>query len=421
MQRGVRKPPRFSWAKETNRMELRRTLGLPLLVFYGLGTILGAGIYVLIGEVVGLAGSGAPLAFLLAGAVAGLTALSYAELGGRYPLSAGEAMFVQQAFGQPWLSQLTGWLIVAVGIISSATVTNGVVGYAEQLWPLPEVPLKALLVVLLTGLAAWGIRESVSAAALFTVIEVGGLLLVITAALCVTPDTALQPLSWPQWPQFIRWEGVFAAAFLAFYAFLGFEDMLNVAEEVKDPVRTLPRGILLALLLSLSLYMAVALAVLWVAHPQLIAESRAPLALVVNAVFPGLALLIAAISALAVVNGALVQVIKSSRILYGMGSRGLAPQWLASVSARTRTPVLATVLVGTVVLVLAVSLPLLRLAWITSFITLLVFVLANTALVVVKHRDGPPAGLAVPLWVPVAGALSALGFLLAEVVLAWQR
>lgn len=398
-------------------MELRRTLGLPLLVFYGLGTILGAGIYVLIGEVVGLAGTGAPLAFLLAGVVAGFAAFSYAELGGRFPVSAGEAMFVQEAFHLPWLSRLTGWLIVLVGIISSATVTNGVVGYVQQLLPVSPWLIKCVMVASLSALAMWGIRESVSAAAVMTVIEVLGLLAVIAAACTVTPQTALQPLPLPDWPDAIRWEGVFAGAFLAFYAFLGFEDMINVAEEVNDPVRTMPHGILWTLLLSMLLYLAVAVSVLWVVNPQQLAESGAPIALVVGAVFPGLTVVVVAVSAMAVINGALVQIIKSSRILYGMGTRSLAPHCFAQVSSRTRTPVLATAVVGAAILLLALTLDLLHLAWITSFITLTVFVLANAALVTVKKRGEPSQGLVVPLWVPVIGALSAAGFLLTELVM----
>jgi len=398
-------------------MELRRSLTLPFLVFYGLGTILGAGIYVLIGEVVGLAGTGAPLAFLLAGVIAGLAAFSYAELGSRLPVSAGEAAFVQEAFRRPWLSQATGWLIVAVGIISSATVINGVVGYVQQLWPVSATLLKCVLLAGLLLLAAWGIQESVSAAALLTVVEVFGLLVVIAAAVFASPDNALQPLAWPEWPAAVHWQGVFAGAFLAFYAFLGFEDMINVAEEVKDPVRTMPRGILLALLLSMVLYLAVSVAALVVASPAVLANSDAPVADVVSAVFPQWSVWIIAISALAVINGALVQIIKSSRILYGMAVRALAPRALSEVAARTQTPVRATLWVGGAVLVLSLLLELVHLAWLTSFITLAVFVLANAALVVIKRRDGPSPGLEIPLWVPVAGALGAGGFLLVECVM----
>lgn len=394
-------------------MPLKRTLGLGLLVLYGLGTILGAGIYVLIGEVAGLAGSGAPLAFLLAGAVVALTALSYAELGGRYPVSAGEAFFVQQAFRQPWLSRLTGLLIIAVGVVSSATLVNGVAGYAGPLLPVPAMAIKLLVIATLVGLALWGIRQSALAVAFSTVLAISGLLLVIAAGIRAPAAAVTGALAWVDWPQAVSWPGVLTAAFLAFYAFLGFEDMINIGEEVKNPQRNLPLGIVLVLLIAMGFYLLVAVAVLQLAHPDALAASTAPLALAITVVFPGTVMLLTLISLVAIINGALVQIIKSSRILYGMAAHGLAPAALAQVSARTQTPLQATVLVGLIVLVLAMNLAVLQLAWLTSFITLLVFMLANAALIRIR-RQTPATGFRVPPWVPWCGLLLSAAFLLFE-------
>jgi amino acid transporter len=155
---------------------LRRTLSLPLIMFYGLGNILGAGIYVLIGQVVAHAGGFAPLSFLLASLLACLTAFSYAELSARYPQSAGEAVYVQEGLGLPALSVMVGLLIVLAGVVSAATILRGFTGYLQVFLPVPEAPSILLLVLLLGGLAAWGIAESVRVAALITVVEIAGLL-----------------------------------------------------------------------------------------------------------------------------------------------------------------------------------------------------------------------------------------------------
>ncbi|MDH5785894.1 MAG: amino acid permease [Chromatiales bacterium] len=211
-------------------VSLKRAFNLPLLTFYGLGTILGAGIYVLIGEVAGLAGMAAPFAFLLASILATFSALSYAELSARFPVSAGEAIYVQQAFGIRSLSRLVGLLIALIGLISSATLVRGFVGYFQLYVPLPEWQIISLLVLLLGGLAMKGISESAWVAAITTVIEMAGLLLILVVA-----GENLQQLP-EQLPQMIPGAsgialfGIVAGAFVAFYAYVGFEDIVNVAE-----------------------------------------------------------------------------------------------------------------------------------------------------------------------------------------------
>lgn len=396
-------------------MPLKRALGLPFLTFYGLGTILGAGIYVLIGEVVGQAGYRAPLSFLLAGIVAAFTAFSYAELGSRFPASAGEPVFAQEGIGIRWVAQLCGFMIISVGIVSSATIINGVVGYAERLLPWPEITIKLGLLSLLVGLAIWGIRESVAIAAIITCVEVAGLLLVIVASTASVPswgEALPQLLAHAAEP--VAWSGVCFGAFLAFYAFIGFEDMVNLAEEVHDPERTVPRGIILALCLSVILYLLVSVTVLLVLPADTLARSRAPLAAVIDHALPRAGGLMTAISVLAVVNGALAQVIMASRVLYGMGDRGLLSRWMGITWARTMTPVPATLLAGSLAAVLACFLPLVFLAQATSYITLAMYALMNLSLLLVKRRTPRLSGIEVPMWVPLGGMILSLGLLLAQ-------
>ena len=239
----------------TADIELKRSLSLPLITFYGLGTIIGAGIYVLIGEVAGRAGMYAPFAFLLAAVVAAFSAFAYAELSARYPLSAGEAIYVKEAFHRRWLTIATGWSVVLIGTVSAAALANGFIGYLRLFVRLPNWLAISLLVVGLGLLAAWGISQSVWVATIITLVELGGLLIVLFVA---RDGLAVLPQRWGELippPTADVWTGIALGGFLAFYAFIGFEDMVNVAEEVKNPRRNLPLAIILALCVSTLLYM----------------------------------------------------------------------------------------------------------------------------------------------------------------------
>jgi len=404
-------------AETTNHRQpaLRRSLSLSLVTFYGLGNILGAGIYVLIGRVAAYAGYQAPLSFLLAALLAGFTAFSYAELSARYPFSAGEVVYIQLGLGIRQLAILTGLLIIMAGIVSSAAIARGFTGYLQVFTPFPDAAAIAILVSCLGVLAAWGITQSVVVAAVMTVVEIAGLLLILwvarpdATALLQTLEALATPVSAGSA------EGIFLGAFLAFYAFLGFEDMVNVAEEVQRPRYNLPRAILLALGISTLLYFAVALVAVCAVPPAQLASSEAPLAYVYQQASRSDPLLIAAISMVAVINGALIQIIMVSRVCYGMGSRGWAPAWLARVHTVTRTPLPATALVTTLVMLMALGFPLEGLARATSFFILLVFVMVNLSLWRIKHRanDGY-RGFTVYRWVPAAGAAGAFVFIVLQ-------
>ncbi|MGM0595283.1 MAG: APC family permease [Pseudomonadota bacterium] len=401
-----------------NPPTLKRAFSLPLLTLYGLGTILGAGIYVLIGEVAGYAGMQAPLAFLFAAVLAGFSAFSYAELSARFPLSAGEAVYMQRAFGRRWLALVVGLLIVSIGLVSTATLLNGFVGYLQALWALPDWLIICALLALLLGVAVWGIGQSAWLAAATTVVAVAGLLLVITAGWSqVQWGATLSQALLPQ-PDWVTVAGVAAGGFVAFYAYIGFEDIVNVAEEVREPSRTLPRAVVLALVISTLLYMLVALVAVSLLAPSTLAASGAPLVAVYEQASGESSALLGGIGMVAVINGALIQIIMASRVLYGMAAQGWLPAALAKVNRRTRTPLRSTLLVGITILLLALWLPLLTLAEITSSITLVVFSLINLALWRIKLRDPRPHGIRVfPLWLPVLGFVLTLAFTLFQF---WQ-
>jgi amino acid transporter len=403
------------------RIPLKRAFSLPLLTFYGLGTIIGAGIYVLTGAVVANAGMLAPLSFLLASLLAAASAFSYAELAARFPLSAGEAVYVQRAFGRPSLARLVGLLIVMTGVVSTATLLNGFVGYARLFVDIEPWLAIVLVLAMLLGVAMWGITQSAWVAMLSTLVEMGGLVVVFAVA---SPSLQTLPEHWgelmPSWDMTV-WIGVITGAFIAFYAYNGFEDIVNVAEEVQQPGRNLPLAVLLSLGVASLLYMAVALVVVLQVPVAELAESDAPLALVYERATGHSPLVIGLVSLAAVINGALIQIIMASRMLYGMASQGWLPEVLATVHPLTRTPLFATALIGIVTLVMALWLPLVTLAKLASFIILIVVSMVNLSLLRVKRGDPRPAGIMVfPRWVPVAGFIFSVSFILFQLWSWWQ-
>lgn len=387
--------------------ELNRVIGLRGLTLYGVGVTLGAGIYALVGEMAGLAGSWAPLSFLFAGVLAGLTGLSYAELGSRFPESAGEAAYVDHGFSRRWLTGLAGYGVALSGTISSAVVLHGFAGYLDAIVAVPAwiAILGALLI--LSAVVMWGVRESIWMAGIITVIEAAGLLLIIVtgapgALSAPPPELAAAPG--------LPWAGGFAASVMAFYAFIGFEDIANMAEEVKDPRRNLPLAILITLGVSSLIYIAVSFVAVRSLPPEVLAEEGGPLAAVFEAVtgLPGEG--IAWIALLAMANGAMVQIVMVSRVLYGLARRGLGPQVLASVHPVRRTPIPATLLAALAIAVLALSGALGPLAIAASTVTLLVFAMVNAALLAVRRRGEPlpEGGFSAPLWAPVLGLVASI-------------
>ncbi|PQO23729.1 amino acid permease [Rhodobacteraceae bacterium WD3A24] len=385
---------------------LRRRVGPGLLTAYGVGVMVGAGIYVLTGAVAGAAGVWAPLAFLIAGLVAAPSALSYAELGARIPEAAGEAAYIEQGLGLRWLAVLVGLAIVVAGTVSAAAVLRGGTGYLISVVDLPFMPVAIALGLALTLVAAIGVLESLTVAAVFTLIEVGGLLLVIGAGAVAVPA--------PDWqaPAAPDWSGVALGATLAFFAFIGFEDMVNMAEEVVAPERTMPRAILAALAITAALYALVSLAAVRAVPPEVLGQSERPLALVWEQATGGGAAFLSLIAVAAALNGVLAMIIMAARILFGLGRRSARLAVFHHAHPRWGTPVRATLLLGGLVSVIALVLPVAELAQITSSILLVVFALVNAALIALKRRV-PEAPFRVPAWVPWAGLAAALAALAA--------
>ena len=384
-----------------------------MLTLYGLGTIIGAGIYVLVGEIAGHAGMFAPVAFLVAAIVAAFTGFTYGELAARLPVSAGEAVYANAAFHRKWLSTITGWAVVMTGVVSAAALVNGFTGYFLVFVQVPEWWIVVALTIVLGGIAAWGIKQSAWFAAIITVLSVIGLVWVLVVAFSGIEPSNLDLKELVPPADVAVWSGIFVGGFLAFYAFIGFEDMVNIAEEVHQPERTIPRAIFIALILSTLLYALVAFAAVISLPIDDLKHSRAPLVDMMAAQGAGAEKGIAVLSLMSVVNGALVQVIMASRVLYGMARHDMAPSRLGHVNHVTRTPLLATGITVLVVVTLALWLPVGTLAQITSLIVLLVFALMHAALLRLKIADPRPNGIKIihPAW-PAIGLLLTLAIIL---------
>jgi APA family basic amino acid/polyamine antiporter len=393
-------------------LTLRRKLGLPLLVLYGTGITIGAGIYVLIGAVAGHAGAHAPWAFVLSAVVMSLTVGSYAELSTRIPVSAGEAAYVKAAFNSRPFSIATGLLTIVIGVISASTVTIGSAGYIKQFTDMPQWLVVIAVVAALGGVAAWGILESVLLASLFTLIEVGGLLAIVVAAFygnVPIASTLVQPLPLDA----STLSGIGFASLLAFFAFIGFEDLANVVEEAKVPHRDIPRAMVLTLLISTILYVAIAAIAVSAVSIERLSSSSAPLSLVFREVAGINPVTISIVAIVATLNTILAQITMAARVVYGMARHGDLPRIAGRVHARTATPLVATGLIALLVIALALSVPFERLAESTSLATLVVFALVNLSLLRLRHRRLRSSGphVRVPLWVPAAGLATCIAMI----------
>ncbi len=392
---------------------LKRSLTLPLLVLYGLGVTIGAGIYVLVGATAGVAGIYAPWAFVVASAVMLPSACSFAELVGRLPFSAGEAAYVRAGLNSQALSVIVGLLVVSAGTVSAAAICVGSVGYIRQFLDWPGGILIPLVVVAMTAVALWGVKESVSFAGVMTLLEIAGLVAVIGAGLYVVTNTGVSGANAATGAASSGFGpdlafSILAGGVLAFFAFIGFEDLVNMAEETEQPNVTMPRAIFLTLIISTTLYVLVAIVAVLNVPVSELASAEAPLSLVFERTTGASAATISAIAIIATLNGVIIQIIMGSRVLYGLSRQGSLPTVFAYIHPFTRTPLVATLAIGALVLFLATVVELRSLAELTSQITLTVFGLVNLALWNLKRRNEPaPANVfIVPQWVPLVGMAS---------------
>lgn len=403
---------------------LKRAIGGPALFLFILGDVLGAGVYALAGKVAGEVGGAIWVPLLVALGFAMLTAASYAELVTKYPKAGGAAVFAERAFGLPVVSFLIGFSMLAAGVTSAAGLSLAFAGdYLGALIDTPTVPTALAFLVLVAMLNARGIRESLGANTVMTLIEVSGLLVVVVLGARFVLAGEGEPgrvLTFT--PGVSPTIAVLGAALIAFYSFVGFEVSANVAEEVRDVRRNYPRALFGALLVAGLVYVGVALAASAVLAPDALGASSAPLLDVVRET--GYAVpdeLFALVALIAVANGALLTMIMSSRLTFGMAEQGLLPAALGKVLPNRRTPWVAIIATTLLAMLLTVTGTLAALAETVVLLLLFVFISTNVAVLVLRRDKVEAEHFRAPTLVPVLAILSCLVLLSQQSAGTWLR
>lgn len=390
---------------------LRRAVGTGALFLFILGDVLGAGVYVLVGEVAGAAGGAVWLPLLVALLLALLTAGSYAELATKYPRAGGSSHYARRAFG-PFMGFLVGFCMLAAGIVSVGALALGFAG--DYLAEFVSLPVPAVVVFFLAALALLnirGIRESMGVNAVATVVEVGGLLLVIALGFLVIArgDADLSRLTQLGTAGHGPAGAVLAASVLAFYSYVGFETSVNIAEEARDPSRSYPRALFGALLTAGLVYVGVGVAASAILPTPRLAASSGPLLEVVRAAGIVPPVLFSVVALVAVANGALLTGIMSSRLAYGMARDGLLPSVLGRVLPGRRTPWVAVLVTTALSALLALTGEISTLAGTLVLLLLVVFASVNVAVLVLRRDQVSHSHFRIPSVVPALGLLSCLG------------
>jgi amino acid transporter len=398
---------------ENDAPALKQTIGPWQVLFYGLGSMLGAGVYVLIGKAAGVLGNAIWLAFLGSMIAALLTGLSYASIGSRYAKAGGAAFVTERAYRKAWLGYAVGFAVMMSGLTSMAT---GLQAIAENLikafqLPIPVKPLAIAGALVLGAVIYRGIRESMWVNLFCTLIEIGGLLFIIAIGvkfwggvnyLEVPPEATGAGFA------NISLLVILQGAVLTFFSFIGFEDILNVSEEVKNPRRSVPFGLVGAMVVGTAIYLAVAITAVSVLPWKQLADSSAPLMEVAKHAAPwfrGIDSVYLFITLFSIGNTALLNYIMGSRLLYGMASQRLLPTVLGKVHPVRRTPHVAVIALFAIVSALILAGGIKPLAEATALLLLSVFVVVNLALVILQRRDGEEkGGFEVPAFVPLLGA-----------------
>ena len=398
-------------------MQLKPVLGPVQLIFYGVGVIVGAGVYSVLGAAAGLAQHGLWISFLIGAGVALLTAISYAEMATSFPAAGAEYIYVRRAWPKAdWLAFGVGGIILIGGAATAATVAMAFGGYLRVFLDCPAPVAAVLLLAGCTAFNVWGLRESSWVNILFTSIEVAGLFLVIAAALMV--DARVPPAA------AAAETSVMAAAALLFFVYLGFEEIANLAEEVRDPGRNLPIALFISLAITTALYIAVSFAVLGLAAPSELAASEAPLAAAVQKAWPGAENLLSAIALFATANTVLITVIATSRLAFSMARDKEISNVFARLLPVRQTPWVASILTFVMAAVLVPIGSVKILAQMSSFAALVAFFAVNVVLIVLRYRmPGHERPFRVPLAIgrlPVLPVLAIASIALLLMHFEWQ-
>ena len=388
---------------------LRRVIGPKLLLFFIIGDILGAGVYALTGKVAGEVGGALWLPFLIAFVVAALTACSYVELVGKYPQAAGAALYTNKAFGVPFVTFIVAFAVMCSGITSASTSARAFGGdYLSEFVSLPVVLVAIVFLVVLALVNFRGVSESVKANVVLTLVELTGLLVIIAIGVWAVLFGDGEP---SRLTEIESGDGVVFAllggASLAFFALVGFEDSVNMAEEVHEPHRTFPKALLGGLAITGVIYVLVALTSSLLVDPATLEKSSGPLLEVVKAGgvdFPPK--LFALIALFALTNTALINMLMASRLVYGMSRERIVPGVFGRVHAGRRTPWIAIIFTTVLGFALVTTARVEDLGDTTALLLLCVFAVVNVAVLVLRRDPVDHDHFRVPTAVPVLGAIT---------------
>ncbi len=360
--------------------ELKRTLGLTMLTFYGTGMILGAGIYSVIGKAAGAANDTLWISFLLAAVSTLLTAISYAELSALYPNAGAEYVFLTKAFHQKsWIGSTIGVAVALSGAATAATVAIAFSGYLKQFFDFDPFVVSAALLIFFTIIAILGTHLSAWANVIFTLIEIAGLGLI--TYLGFQSKTFGDALSAK--PHL----GTLSAAALIVFAFFGFENVVNLSEEAKNPKKDIPRAIVISVLVSSTLYILVGFAVLSLVNSKQLADSSAPLMLVAQSISGSFGNILGIVALFSTANTALISMMGASRILFGMAKTKVLPTAFAKVHKKRKTPWVAALIILFFALALLQLTKIEIVASISALATLIAFIAVNVALIYLRFTQ----------------------------------
>jgi len=350
---------------------------------YGVGLILGAGIYVLIGEAAGFAGNSMWISFLLGSIVAIFAGLSYAELSSLFPKAAAEYTFVKNAFKNNFFAFIIGWLTAITSIIVAATVSLGFGGYLTQFIELPITIGAIFLIGILSIVNFIGIKESAWANTIFALITAGGLVFIIFLGFTIEPVESVDYFEAPN-----GMTGIILAFVLIFFAFIGFEDMANVAEEVRKPHKTIPKAIILSIVITGIIYILVSLSVIRILNWEELSVSSAPLADVAHSVLgTNGSITLSLIALFATASTVLITLVAGARILYGMAKSNALPRFLGRIHPKTKTPWIAVVGILITSVGFAFVGDIVIIANITVFAVVITFAVINLAVIVLRYTE----------------------------------
>jgi APA family basic amino acid/polyamine antiporter len=371
---------------EKKTPHLKRKVSLFALTMYGVGNILGAGIYALIGQVIGITGNMSWLSFILAAITGALTGLSYAELSAMYPKSAAEFVYTEEAFKIRIVSFILGWIIIFSGLFSATTVAFGFAGYFASLIGIPSnlliIPIAIALIIILSIVNYIGIKTSTFANIIFTFIEAAGLIFIIIIGM-----PHFGSVDYFQLPVGSSFFAIFSSIALIFFAYIGFEDIANIAEEVKNPAKNLPRAIIYSLIITTILYGLTAISVISVVPYSTIAASQEPLSVVaITAIGPIGGYIISFIALFATANTVLIMLIVTSRMIYGMARDKALPESLSKISRKHKTPTISVFVTMALVIGMLFLGDIDIVAHATVFGVLINFILVNLSLIALRRN-----------------------------------